>query len=169
MVHFKTSGEAPGLAEGWYRAKLTELEERESQNPLYPAPQVIWHFELTNSKGELMADSRGFNLDFWVFTSQSIGPKSNARPIMEALLDGSINSDDNPDELAEKAIDKTCYVKIADYYSEDGEPKGSRPVKGTWTPLSKRQTIAGGQRTAAAPRPGPQAPRPPENTDDIPF
>ena len=173
MAHFKMGSDPIFVDEGWYRAKLTKLEEYESQNPLYPAPQVVWHFQLTNSGGKIMEDSRGFELDFWVFTSQSIGKKSNARPIMEALLNEAITTGDDPDELAERAIGKSCYVKIMDYFDVDSEPRGSRPVKGTWS--SKRPAGALGQQTAAAARPGPRAPQQafgppePEDIEEIPF
>ena len=167
MVHFKAGADPITVDEGWYKATLTKLEEREFADSAFPGLRVIWHFGLVNSNGKTMEDDRGFELDFWVFTSQSVGAKSNARPIIEALLDRSINRDDDGDTLAAAVEGKSCYVKIADYYDERGEPHGSRPVQGTWS--SKRPPGVGGQHAASAPARGRPAPRQPENTDDIPF
>lgn len=165
MVTFKTGGSAPYVDEGWYEATLGNIEERESQSQQFPGVQVVWHFGLANDNNEQVFDDRGMPLDFWVFTSQSVGPKSNARPIIEALLSRPITREDDGDELAEIVIGKSCQVKIADYYKEDGEFGGSKPVKGSWLPLG-------------APRPGARAgTKPPARQpvaagapkDEVPF
>lgn len=143
MVTLKTGGSAPYVDEGWYKATLIEREEKESQNPQYPAPQVIWHFTLEDDNGTIMTDDRGSTLDFWVFTSLAAGPKSNARPMVEALTGHSFQAGDEEDEAV---VGNTCQVKIADYFREDGEFGGSKAVKGSWLAL-------GAPRPGAAQRP----------------
>ena len=173
-VTFKTGGEAPYVEEGWYKATLNQLEERTAKEAgnVY----VTWHFGLDGGGGPLL-DGRGFDLDFWVFTSQSIGPKSNARPIVEALLGRSLTNDDSGEDLPELVLNQSCYVKIADFYRDDGEFGGSRPVKGSWTSIAKweaqQRTAPRGRPVAATAPPTRRQPAPspgePEELEAIPF
>lgn len=161
MVTFKTGGEAPYVDEGWYTAKLTELEERESTNPAFPGVRVIWHFQLTDENGSVVENDGGMPLDFWEFTSQSVGPKSNARPIVEALLGAAIG-DMSGDDIQDAVIGKSCQVKIADSFKENGDFGGSRTVKGSWKPVGASRPAAG--RPAARQPVAAGAPK-----DEVPF
>ena len=190
MVQFHSGGQAPYIEEGWYTATIQSIESRESQNPQYPAPQVVWHFELEGTDGPVL-DDRGIPVDFWVFSSESVGPKSNARPMVEALAGQSLigMTDEEATQLVEACAEQhaSCQVKIGDYLRPDGEFGGSRAIKGSWLPLDaprpgQRQTATrpaatpvarpgtaaqAGQRVAAARR-GVSSP-PPDGLDGIPF
>jgi hypothetical protein len=61
-------------------------------------PGVKWQFQLINPQTNLnVADSQGRDFILWQFTSTKMGPKSRARPIIEALLGRELVNGEVPD------------------------------------------------------------------------
>ena len=68
------------IADGVYRAKLLSIEQREpGENSTTQKPYLRWNFEV-------YTDEDPDGVDLVKNTSQSFGPKSNARKFVQALL-----------------------------------------------------------------------------------
>ncbi len=163
MVTFKVGGGVFWIEEGRYRLTLRDIEEEEGQY----GTRNKWTFSpIVNANGETMTDDRGMPLSYFEWTGQSIAPKSNAKPIVEALLGRPI--DDLPadavlEEISQGLGKLTCTAAIMDQTrASDGEIQ-SRAVKGSWKAANAPAGPAG-RRPAASARPAAE-PR----GDEVPF
>lgn len=148
-------GEFVELDEGWYTAKVTDLEEKEGKNDNYgkgPSNYMCWHLNLQDEGGTVIVDDRGFPLDKWVTTSLSLSNKgavvAKGRIMMDAFLARPIGDDEQGLDLSAEVIGKKALV----YFGTD--PKSGRTVPQIWkpTPGAKAPAAAArGRAPAAAP------------------
>ncbi len=164
MVTFKTGGAPFWIDEGRYTVTLKDVAEEQSTIDFGHGmqPRNKWIYSpIVNAAGEVMERDDGMPLEYFEFTGQSIGPKSTARPMIEALLNKSIDGLRAEDVLAEieQGLGKLkATVAIMETTRQDGEPT-SRAVKGSWKAVGAT-TPRAGRTTAAA-----GAPR----GDEVPF
>ena len=146
---FRTGGAGFWIQEGRYRLTLRNLSDETGEY----GPRVKWIFSpIVNAEGEVLTDDRGFPLEYFEWTGQSIGDRSNAKPIAEALLARSLEGLDAAD-VAEMVIGKSASAMFADTIRQDGTTI-SRTVKGSWKPLSAAAKAPAGQAKPAE-RPAP--------------
>ncbi len=163
MVTFKTGGGVFYIDEGRYKMTLRDVVEEEGRSfdGKPPQPRNKWVFSpVVNAEGQVMENDNGLPLEYFEFTGQSIGAKSNARPLIEALLGKSIEglpAETVLDEISQGLGKLTAAVLIADQLRADGETQ-SRAVKGSWKPITGGRAPARQAAPAAAPR-----------GDEVPF
>ena len=146
---FKTGGAGFWIKEGRYRLTLRDLSDETGEY----GPRVKWVFTpIVNAEGEVVTDDRGFPLEYFEWTGQSIGERSNAKPIAEALLGKSVEGID-PMDVSEMVIGKSASAMFADTIRQDGTTI-SRTVKGSWKPLAAAAKAPAGQARPAG-RPAP--------------
>ena len=159
-------GQFVELDEGWYTAKVTDIEEKDGTRDFGKGvqPMVVWHCNLQDAQGNVVQDDRGFALDWWVITSQSLfrgkGMVSKGRLMAEAFLDREIDDDETGEDIGKEIIGKFALVFIGT------DPKSGRPSSAlTWKP--RKKAAAAGR---AAQRPAaPVAPPAQDSLEDVPF
>jgi len=122
---FNDPSPAGGFTEvdsGKYFVKVTRLEDvPEGQF----GPQVKWVFELATLQGEVLLDERGFNAEFWAWTSPKIttGGKrpSNAYVWGQALLPGVDLMELTGSEFAAMVVGKKAVALIGQ--NENGKTR----------------------------------------------
>lgn len=103
-------------------------------------PGVKWVFELTHAAtGERLPN------ELWQFTSIKMGPKSKARPIIEALLGRPLENREVPDP--DKLIGRTMVAMVIHEKRDDGTDKA---VVSSCKPYADNGTVS-------RPRPAPRA------------
>lgn len=103
------------IEEGRYLLKLTDIQDVEP-NSAHPewGPGIKFVFAVHDQKREQLLDDEDAPVFISPLTGTSTGPKSKARPILEALLGREIEMTDTGAGLAAEALGKWCSALISD-------------------------------------------------------
>ena len=102
-MRFTIAPAAPAVRPGIYNAVLIKIEERANGN----GPFLLWHFELPDGAGTLKKP-----------TSLKLGPQSNARRVIEALLGEPLAVGQTVE--AEDLIGRPCRLVVGTATLADG-------------------------------------------------
>lgn len=150
---------AETIEPGRYGVKLIRFEDDgvssyADPNDANPAHRIRWVFHLypTGSNTPLV-DADGREYEHFEWTSSRTGPKSSARPWIEALLGRPMQPGDGGQELTEKLVGGKAWA-LLDHVTTPGT-NGSEPR--TRLKILSLSPIVRGQKpgTAAAPKPVP--------------
>lgn len=106
------------LDEGKYFVKVKALEDApEGQF----GPGIKWIFTVATPEGGVVKDDRGFDAEFWQFSSDSLSSRSKGGKWAAALLGRELTPQDKGSEIAKALIGKKGVALIAD--NEEGTRK----------------------------------------------
>lgn len=120
------------VEEGRYRVKLTDLVDTDPPTDhLDWGPRLRWFFNIYDSDGDPVLTEDGEQGQICPITGTSTGPKSKARPWIEALLGRAIENGDTGEEMQDEIIGKEGWALISDNEKGYSQILSISPLKKT--------------------------------------
>jgi hypothetical protein len=120
-----------------------------------PAHRIAWVFQVGTDTGQPMVAPDGRALEFKGYTNNATGPRSSARPWIEALLNREIIPGESGAALAQEVIGKKALAMLNVVSAEDAAFPDRKNVK----VLDMSPFVPRGNAASSAP-----APRMPQST-----